>query len=111
MQRYGSQLAVLFGGVRYGYYRWARSRQTPFRTTQRFLVAADLLVRPLNELPADLQNVRGKTIEQSPVGGRVALQFPGFQREPDSLYISFNLTLGYLPAPSDLIALASMALF
>jgi hypothetical protein len=111
MANAGRQLAVPFAGLRYVYYRFARSRETPFRAKQRFLLGADVLTRPIDNPAAGLQNVRGKVIEQSPVGGRVAIQFPGFQKNPNSLAMSMDLTLGYLPSPSDVIVHASLALF
>lgn len=111
MRRAGSQLAVPFAGVRYVYFRWARSSKTPFRSTQRFQAAAQLLSRPINNPEAGLQDVRGRTIERGPVGGRLILQFPGVQRSPDSLALSADLTVGYLPSPSDAIVQVSLVLF
>lgn len=111
MRRAGSQLAVPFAGVRYVYFRWARSLKTPFRSAQRFQAAAQLLSRPINNPEPGLQDVRGRTIERRPVGGRVILQFPGVQRSPDSLAFSADLTVGYLPSPSDAIVQVSLVLF
>ena len=106
-----TQLAVPFAGVRYVYYRWARSLETPFRSVQRFQFAADVVTRPINDPEPGLLNVRGKVIKQSPVGARFIFKLPGFQKDPNSLAASLDFTVGYFPSPSDLILLTSFALF
>lgn len=111
MQRAGSQLAIPFAGLRYVYYRWARSKNTPFRSIQRFQIAAHVLTRPFNDPAPGLQKTTGQVIKQQDVGGRVIFQFPGFQRSPDALAFSVDMTLGWLPSPSDAILQFNFVLF
>jgi hypothetical protein len=69
----GKQLVIPYAGLRYVYYRLARSQQAPFRSTSRFQVATHVLVAPFN--PPDPRLFRvlwNDHPSHHPVGGRIA---------------------------------------
>jgi hypothetical protein len=98
------QLLIPFAGLRYGYYRWARSRSVPFRSTQRFEVSADLLTRPVNNNPPPgLVDADARPIKRGTVGARVTLRLPAIQTSPTAPAIGLDVVAGYLPSPGDVI--------
>jgi hypothetical protein len=107
--RLDTQLAIPYFGVRYVYYRWARSMRAQFRTTQRFQVAVDALIRPFNQPPAGLANYQGDPIKRHPIGGRIAFRFPSIGCR--GVCVSMDLAVGYFPSPAAWAIQASTAFF
>jgi hypothetical protein len=102
-------LTVPFVGLRYSYYRWARSSEGAFRSTSRFEAEADLLTKPISNPASDLLNAQGKAISESPVGGRVVLKIP--TSACTGACLGLDLMGGYLPSPSSALFSASLVVY
>jgi hypothetical protein len=104
-------LVSALAGIRYYYFRWARSKTARFRSTMRFQATADLITRTLlNQPAADLQNYQGQTISRSPVGGRLTLQVP-LHRCVAAACFGINMTGGYFPSPGTPIVAMSVIVY
>lgn len=95
------QVTLLFAGVRYVYYRWARSRLAPFRTLAGFEAAVDAIHNPVAPVDPQLFNLYNTHPSHDPIGVRVNLRFRGVKCTDDGPCVGFNLMGGYLPSPSD----------
>jgi hypothetical protein len=108
----GKQLLIPYAGLRYVYYRLARSKQAPFRSASRFQVATHVLVAPFD--PPDPQLFSAlwdHHPSHHPVGGRVVFRFPAFKCAILGPCFGLDLTAGYLPSPSDVIASVSVSVY
>jgi hypothetical protein len=107
-----TQLVMPYAGLRYVYYRMARSQQAPFRSASRFQVAADLLVAPFNPPDPRLFSVLwDHHPSRHPVGGRVVFRLPAFKCALLGPCFGLDLTGGYLPTPSDVLAAVSLSVY
>lgn len=97
----GLQVAFLYAGVRYVYYRWARSEQAPFRSMAWFEAAVDALTNPFTPDDAGLFNLYDNHPSHGPLGVRVKLRAPAIKCIPNGPCLGVDLMGGYLPSPAD----------
>jgi hypothetical protein len=108
----GKQLVIPYAGLRYVYYRLARSKQAPFRSASRFQVAAHVLVAPFD--PPDPQLFRVLWEDHpshDPVGGRIVFRLPAFKCAILGPCFGLDFTAGYLPSPSDFLGSVSVSVY
>jgi hypothetical protein len=96
-----SQVTLLYAGVRYVYYRWARSAQVPFRSLAGFEAGIDAIANPFTPADTNLFNLYDHHPSHHPVGARVKLHIRGLKCALSGPCLGLNLMGGYLPSPSD----------
>jgi hypothetical protein len=104
-------VTIPYFGVRYVYYRLARSEQAPFRSTSRFQLGVDVLTAPFGAPDAALFNGYNDHPAHSPVGARVTTHLPGLKCAILGPCLSIGLSVGYLPSPSDVLASVNLEVF
>lgn len=97
----GLQAVFLYAGVRYVYYRSARSEQAPFRSLAWFEAAVDALTNPVTPNDSGLFNLYDHHPSHGPLGVRVKLRIPAIKCIPNGPCIGVDLMGGYLPSPAD----------
>ena len=98
----------LFAGVRYAYFRWARSAQAPFVTRFGFEAAIDAITNPFWRDDTSLLNLRDFHPAAHRVGARAKVRLVGVKCGPNGGCIGFDVIAGYLPAPEDALMSLSM---
>jgi len=108
----GTQLLIPYAGLRYVYYRYARSKQAPFRSASRFQLAADVLTAPFKPPDPRLFTVLYNSHpSHHPIGGRLLFRFPAIKCAVLGPCFGIDLSAGYLPTPSDFIGSLSMSVY
>ena len=100
-----------FAGVRYVYFRLARSKQAPFRSVSRFQLGIDALFAPFGAPDGALFNGRDKHPSHDPLGVRVQLKLPAITCRVMGACLGLNATGGYLPTPSDALVNVGLELY
>lgn len=98
----------LFAGVRYVYFRWARSARARFAARFGFEAAIDAITSPFWRDDPTLLNVRNFHPASHPVGARAKVRLVGLKCGPEGGCFGMDIMTGYLPAPED--ALVSVSL-
>lgn len=98
------QLVFLYAGVRYVYYRWARSAQAPFRSLGWFEASVDAVTNPAKPDDAQLFNPYDSPPSHGPIGVRVKLRIPAIKCIANGPCLGFDVMGGYLPSPADALA-------
>ncbi len=101
------QVTSLYAGLRYVYFRYARSERVPFVTRFGFEAAVDAITNPFWRADRSLFNLRDHHTTQQPVGVRVKLRVIGAKCGPNGGCFGFDLMGGYLPAPADALISAN----
>jgi hypothetical protein len=95
------QITPLFAGVRYVYFRWARSERVPFVTRFGFEAAVHAITNPFWRNDPSLFNIYDHHPGHHPVGARVNLRIIGLKCGANGGCFGLDLMGGYLPAPAD----------
>jgi hypothetical protein len=95
------QVLLLYAGVRYVYYRSARSERARFHSSAGVEVAVDAIHNPFPPSDANLFNRDDEHPAHNPVGVRVKLRIPAVKCTVNGGCIGFDLLGGYLPSPAD----------
>jgi hypothetical protein len=104
------QVTSLYAGLRYVYFRWARSERVPFVTRFGFEAAVDAITNPFWRNDDSLFNLRDDHPAQHPVGVRAKLRIISPLCGPNGGCVGFDLMGGYLPTPTDALASASIVI-
>lgn len=108
----GSQVLIPYAGLRYVYYRLARSKQAPFRAASRFQLAADVLTAAVNPPDPSLFSVfHNERPGRHPIGGRVVVRLPAFKCAILGPCLGLDLSGGFIPSPSDALVTASLSVY
>lgn len=95
------QLLLFYAGVRYVYYRSARSERARFRSSAGVDVAVDAIHNPFTPSDANLFNLYERHPAHNPVGVRVKLRIPAVKCTANGGCLGFDIMGGYLPNPAD----------
>lgn len=107
----GMRLWVPYAGLRYVYYRLARSEQAPFRSASRFQMAADVLVAPYDPPDPDLFNLYDEHPSNDRIGGRVVLKLPAITCTMLGPCFGIDMSGGYLPSPADVLVTFGLSVY
>jgi hypothetical protein len=108
----GKQLMIPYAGLRYVYYRMARSQQAPFRSASRFQVAVDVLTGAISPPDPSLFSVfYNERPTRNPIGGRVVIRLPAFTCAILGPCFGLDLAGGYMPNPSDGLVSVSASVY
>lgn len=102
------QVTAIFAGLRYVYFRWARSEQVPFVTRFGFEAAVDAITNPFWSADHSLLNLRDYHPSEHPVGVRIKLRIVGAKCGANGPCVGFDLMGGYLPTPNDALVSANL---
>jgi len=95
------QVTVLYAGVRYVYYRSARSARAPFGSLAGFEAAVDAITNPFARPAPDVFKLSDRHPSHDPVGVRVRLRIPTLKCSLGGSCAGVDLMGGYLPSPAD----------
>lgn len=108
----GSQLMIPFGGLRYVYYRLARSEQAPFRSASRFHLALHVVTAAINPPDPKLFSVfYNQHPEHHAIGGRAVIRLPAIKCAILGPCLGLDLAGGYMPSPSDALVSVSLSVY
>jgi len=102
------QVTAIFAGLRYVYFRWARSEQVPFVSRFGFEAAVDAITNPFWSPDQNLLNLRDYHPAEHPVGLRVKLRIIGAKCGANGPCVGFDFMGGYLPTPNDALVSANV---
>jgi hypothetical protein len=104
------QVTAIYAGLRYVYFRWARSEQVPFVSRFGVEAAVDAITNPFTPRDPNLFNLRDSHPVHDPVGVRVKLRIIGAKCAANGPCVGFDLMGGYLPTPADALVSANVVL-
>lgn len=104
------QLKLPYAGLRYTYFRWAKSELAPFRSSSHFAAAVDVLMSPFELADTALFKLSGGHPTRGRVGARVNLRIPVRCKILWPCW-AVSVTGGYLPSPGDGLASAQLEVF
>jgi hypothetical protein len=102
------QVTAVYAGLRYVYFRWARSEQVPFVSRFGVEAAVDAITNPFWPSDPKLFNLSDHHPAEHPVGVRVKLRIIGAKCGPNGGCVGFDLMGGYLPTPADALVSANV---
>jgi hypothetical protein len=104
------QVTAVYAGLRYVYFRWARSEQVPFVSRFGVEAAVDAITNPFWRSDPHLFNLYDSHPAHDPVGVRVKLRITGAKCAANGPCVGFDLMGGYLPSPADGLFSANVVL-
>lgn len=94
------QATLIYAGLRYVYYRSARSARPPLSSLAGFEAAVDALNNPFSRPAPEVFNLSDHHPSHDPVGVRVKLGVPALKCSVGGSCLGVDLMGGYLPSPA-----------
>lgn len=94
------QVTLVYAGLRYVYYRSARSARPPLSSLAGFEAAVDALNNPFSRPGPEVFNLSDHHPSHDPVGVRVKLGVPALKCSVGGSCLGVDLMGGYLPSPA-----------